>query len=267
MNKLEGRTALVTGGARGLGREYALRLAGLGANVGVIDVNLHSYRDYDREVQAMTAESVVEELEALGVKALGVEADVRDWDQVHSAVETLAKALGDITILVANAGGGLPGESQASSMNLEDFRHVVERNLYGTVYAVTAVAPYMKANHFGKIVTVASQAGLQSNRTGGYAHYGAAKAAIIMYTKYLAQDLGPYGVTANCIAPGYIGTGRLMLSFERQGIENVNRNIALGRIGTPEDCARVVEFLTTDLSDYVTGAVLDVSGGSVRGGA
>jgi 3-oxoacyl-[acyl-carrier protein] reductase len=91
-----------------------------------------------------------------------------------------------------------------------------------------------------------------------------AKAGIVMYTRYLAQDLGPFGVTANCIAPGYIGTGRLMERFERMGVDAITSRIALRRLGTVEDCARVVEFLATDLSNYVTGAVIPIDGGSTR---
>jgi 3-oxoacyl-[acyl-carrier protein] reductase len=268
MGKLSGKTALITGGARGIGRAYAHCLADLGANVGIIDLDLQSYKWFDAEAANMTANSIIEELHNKGIKALGAEADVTIFEQVIEAVAKITSDLGDIDILVANAGGGVGGltDSFASSMNLEMFQQVIERNLYGTVNIVTAVAPMMKKKRYGKIVTVSSQAGIQSTPDGSYAHYGSAKAGIIMYTKYLAQDLGSYGITVNCIAPGYIGTGRLMEDFEKIGIENITKNIALNRIGTPEDCSRVIEFLTTDLSDYVTGTVLDVGGGCIRGG-
>jgi 3-oxoacyl-[acyl-carrier protein] reductase len=268
MGKLSGKTALITGGARGIGRAYAHRLADLGANVGIIDLDLQSYKQFEAEEANMTANSIIEELQSKGINAAGAIADVTSFNQVSEAVSSIASELGDIDILVANAGGGAGGmeDSYASSMNLELFQQVIERNLYGTVHTVTAVAPMMKKNRNGKIVTVSSQAGIQSSPDGSYAHYGSAKAGIIMYTKYLAQDLGPYGITVNCIAPGYIGTGRLMIEFNKMGIENVSKNIALQRIGTPEDCARVIEFLTTDLSDYVTGTIIDVGGGCIRGG-
>jgi 3-oxoacyl-[acyl-carrier protein] reductase len=110
--------------------------------------------------------------------------------------------------------------------------------------------------------------GTAPSRDGGYAHYGAAKAAIAHYTRYLAQDLGPFGITANCIAPGVIATGRIMATVLPGSIQsNQDRSelVALRRLGTVEDCARVVEFLATDLSDYVTGAVIPVDGGLVRG--
>lgn len=266
MGKLTGKTALVTGGARGIGRAYAHKLADLGANVGLIDIDLQSYQHYPGEAKLMQADSIMEELQINGIKAAGAVADVTCFKQVQEAVSSITTKLGDIDILVANAGGGGMEDSLASSMDLKLFRQVVERNLYGTVNTVTAVAPMMKKNNYGKIVTVSSQAGIQATPDGSYAHYGSAKAGVIMYTKYLAQELGPYCITVNCIAPGYIGTGRLMIEFEKIGLDNITRNIALNRIGTPEDCAKVVEFLTTDLSDYVTGAVIDVGGGCIRGG-
>jgi 3-oxoacyl-[acyl-carrier protein] reductase len=266
MGKLSGKAAIVTGGARGLGRVFALRLASLGADVGIIDLNLRSFEEFEREKSGMTADTVIDELRNLGVKAHGVEADVTDFEQVRRAVDEIAARLGDIEILVANAGGGIGGvkENAASSMNMNQFHAVVERNFFGTVYAVTAVAPMMKKLRRGKIVTMASLAGLRSDEGGTYAHYGSSKAAIIMYTKYLAQELGPYNINANVMAPGYIATGRLMDKYEQAGVENFTKHIALGRLGTPEDCANVLEFLTTDLSDYITGAVIDVGGGVNR---
>jgi NAD(P)-dependent dehydrogenase (short-subunit alcohol dehydrogenase family) len=120
----------------------------------------------------------------------------------------------------------------------------------------------------GKIITVSSVAGTAPSADGGYAHYGAAKAAIAHYTRYLAQDLGPFGITVNCIAPGVIATGRIMATVI-PGSSQSNRDraelVALRRLGTVDDCAKVVEFLATDLSDYVTGAVIPIDGGLVRG--
>ncbi|RFU64827.1 SDR family NAD(P)-dependent oxidoreductase [Peribacillus glennii] len=266
MGALSGKTALITGGARGIGRAYALRLAELGANVGIIDIDLDSYKHFAAETENMKARNIIEELKNKNVPAYGVEADVTDVGQVNGAIKKITSEIGNINILIANAGGGVGGLSDgyASSMNPEIFQQVIERNLYGTVHTVTAVIPMMKKSRYGKIVTVSSQAGIQSTPDGSYAHYGSAKAGIIMYTKYLAQELGSYGINVNCIAPGYIGTGRLKEEFEKMGIENITKTIALKRIGTPEDCAGVIEFLTTDLSDYVTGTVIDVGGGCIR---
>jgi len=265
-SSIEGETALVTGGARGLGRSYALRLAERGANVAIADVDLTAYEEYEREQEWMEADSVEAEIERHGVDALGIEVDVTDPAEVEAMAETVADEFGTIDIVVANAGGGVgaSGGTPASDIPLDALHATVERNLYGTIYTCMAVAPYMKEQGSGRIVTVSSQAGREATPTGGYAHYGAAKAGIIMYTKYLAQDLGEDGITANVVAPGYIGTGRLMETFERRGVETFEADTALGRLGDPEDCAPVVEFLASDASRYVTGTVIPIDGGSTR---
>jgi 3-oxoacyl-[acyl-carrier protein] reductase len=263
--KLTGQTALVTGGARGIGRAYALRLGRLGADVAVLDVDLQSYRQFERERADMTADSTVAEIEALGRRSMGLTADVRDRAAMTAAADNLVAAWGRIDILVCNAGGGSgrPADTKASEVSAELFDLVMQRNLYGTVNSCQAVVPYMKRHQYGRIVTVSSQAGRRGSAAGTYAHYGAAKAGIQMYTRYLAQELGPCGITVNCVAPGFIATGRLLPMFEAQGTDRVLQQIPLRRLGTPEDCARVVEFLVTDLGEYVTGAIIPVDGGSV----
>lgn len=262
---LAGQAALVTGAGRGLGRAYALHLARLGADLAVLDADLHSYAAFAGESRAMTADTTVDEVKALGRRALGYEADVSDAHAIDVAISAIARDLGRIDIAVCNAGGGVgtPAETRASEVSDEHFDVVVKRNLYGTVNTCKSVAAIMKEQRSGRIVTVSSQAGRRGARDGGYAHYGAAKAGVEMYTRYLAQELGPCGITVNCIAPGYIATGRLSEQFERAGVERIERSIALRRIGTPEDCARVIEFLVGDLGSYVTGAVIPVDGGSV----
>lgn len=152
-------------------------------------------------------------------------------------------------------------ENTASTIDMDQLTLVMERNLHGTVHSVKGVVDSMKRRRSGKIVTVTSVTGMQANPEGSYAHYGASKAAIINYTKFLAKELGPYNINVNAIAPGYIATGRLIEQFEMAGMERFTDETALRRLGTPEDCANVIEFLTTNLSDYVTGAVIDVTGG------
>jgi 3-oxoacyl-[acyl-carrier protein] reductase len=184
-------------------------------------------------------------------------------------VARVVEQWGRVDVLVANAGGGRgrPVDTKASTIDPALLELVTGMNLFGTVYCCNAVAPVMKRQRSGKIITVSSVAGLAPSADGGYAHYGAAKAAIAHYTRYLVQDLGPYGITANCIAPGVIATGRIM-QMVLPGSSNSNRDraeqVALRRLGTVEDCAKVVEFLATDLSDYVTGAVIPIDGGLVR---
>jgi 3-oxoacyl-[acyl-carrier protein] reductase len=263
--ELEGKVAVVTGAARGLGRAYALQLASMGADVAVMDVDLRSFAAFEREAAQMTAPSTGAEVEALGRRAVEIELDVGDAPAVRAAVQRVVDVLGRIDVAVCNAGGGLgtPAGSRASTMDLDEFEAVLRRNLPGTVNTCEAVAPVMRVQRSGKIVTVSSQAGRRASADGGYAHYGTAKAAIVMYTRYLAQDLGPDGITVNCIAPGYIATGRLSEMFERIGAERLARSVALRRLGTPEDCARVVGFLASSASDYVTGALIPIDGGSV----
>jgi 3-oxoacyl-[acyl-carrier protein] reductase len=193
----------------------------------------------------------------------------RDHEAVKAMVARVVQEWGRVDVLVANAGGGRgrPMDTKASSLDPALLQLVVEMNLFGTVYSCDAVAPIMKQQRSGKIITVSSVAGTAPSADGGYAHYGAAKAAIAHYTRYLAQDLGPFGITANCIAPGVIATGRIMATVTGSIQSNRDRAdlVALRRLGTVEDCAKVVEFLATGLSDYVTGAVIPIDGGLVRG--
>lgn len=266
MKKLAGKVAVVTGAARGIGRAYALKLAKLGASVGVIDINLKSYQAFLGESIGDKYDTVVDELRELGVAAFGVEADISKQEEVELAFKKITDKLGEVDILVANAGGGSGSiaENIASSIDIKQLQLVLERNLFGTIHSVSAVVEGMKKKGYGKIVTVTSITGLQANQQGSYSHYAATKAAIINYTKYLAQELGTYNITVNAIAPGYIETGRLKEQFEKAGVENYTSQTALKRLGTPEDCANVMAFLTTNLSDYVTGSVIDVTGGVLR---
>ena len=262
MGKLDGKVAIVTGAARGLGRAYARRLASLGAKIAVADLNLRSYEEFEAEAKDMSADSTVAEIQAAGGEALGIELDVTDRDAVEAMVARVVAEWGRVDVLVANAGGGRgrPVDTKASGLDPALLQLVVAMNLFGTVYSCNAVAPIMKEQRSGRIITVSSVAGTAPSKDGGYAHYGAAKAAIAHYTRYLAQDLGPYGITANCIAPGVIATGRIMQTVipgSSQSNQDRAELVALRRLGTVEDCAKVVEFLATDLSDYVTGAVND----------
>jgi NAD(P)-dependent dehydrogenase (short-subunit alcohol dehydrogenase family) len=263
--KLAGQVALVTGAARGLGRAYALRLADLGASVVINDISLEAYKEFDEEIQA---ESVMAEVEARGVRSLGIEADVTDKRSVDDMFEKLISEFGRLDILVNNAGGMLrPIESsKASEMSEDDFQFIMDVNLNSTVFCCQAASIPMKEQRFGRIVNVSSQAGLRGNQTGMMAAYCTAKAAIVEYTRLLAAELGSYGVNVNCIAPGVILTSRANKQFGRNLPENQEKasaTIPLRRVGTPEDCAKVVEFLVTDLSDYVTGQCIPVCGGMV----
>jgi len=270
--KLAGKVALITGGARGLGRGYALRLAGLGADIAIVDRNLRSAEVYEFEKKQMTAPTVVDECRALGVRSSGFEFDLTDRGDTEKAIGQVVDVFGRIDVVVCNAGGGTVQfadelESRRGEMGTRDvvttgtpsdceqdsLVRVIDINLMTCMYTCMAVAPYLKRQRSGKIVTVSSTAGVAA--AGRYHPYGVAKAAIIHYTRALAQELGPYNINVNCIAPGIIRTGRL---GDRS---HLAEQIPLRREGTIEDCAKVVEFLVTDLSDYVTGKTITIDGG------
>ena len=276
--KLAGKIALITGGARGLGRGYALRLAKLGAGIAIIDRNLKAFEVYEFEKKQMTAPTVMDECRAMGGGAMGLEVDLTDRGATEKAVAEVVKKMGRIDIAVCNAGGGtvkFADEIEPSETGLgrkgetaigditttgtpsdcpqDMLIRVLDINLMTCMYTCMAVARYMKKQKSGKIVTVASTGGLIAR--GRYHPYGTAKAAIIFYTRALAQELGPFNINVNCIAPAIIRTGRL---GDRSELAD---QIPLRREGTIEDCAKVVEFLVTDLSDYVTGKTIIVDGG------
>jgi NAD(P)-dependent dehydrogenase (short-subunit alcohol dehydrogenase family) len=259
--KLRGKVALVTGGGRGLGRAYVLHLARLGADIVVNDINLNSAQEYNETLQA---ETVMAEVEALDCRALGVEADITNKAAVDTMFEQVMETFGRLDILVNNAGGNLRSENEqsASAASPEHYQYIMDINLTGCIYCCQGASRLMKPAKSGKIVNVASQAGLWSGRNGGGMPYKLAKAGVVHYTRILAAELGPYGINVNCIAPGFIASSRTAPYWERIGSELTDQ-IPLGRVGRPEEAAKVIEFLATDLSDYVTGQCIPVCGGYV----
>jgi NAD(P)-dependent dehydrogenase (short-subunit alcohol dehydrogenase family) len=262
--KLEGKVAIVTGGARGLGRAYALRLATLGADVAVVDLNLHGAAEFG---ETLTAESVPGEIRALGRKSIGLQADLGKRPLVNDVVRRVKQELGRIDILVNNAGGAItPVEhSFASSVPDGDIELINAANLMSTIYCCQAVVPIMREQGAGVIVNISSTAGITTAPGGRLAHYAMTKAAVAHYTRYLASEVGPHGIRVNCIAPGIMMTSRVAAQSAARGIgtDAEARRIPLRRLGMPADCAKVPEFLVTDLSDYVTGQCISVCGGAV----
>ncbi len=262
--KLEGKTAIVTGGARGLGRGYALRLAALGADVAIVDLNLDGAAEFG---ERLSAPSVAEEIGRLGRRGLGIQADLTQRDQVFKAVADVLAAFGRIDVLVNNAGGALTpaGRSHASKAPEEDTRLLMDVNYMSTVHCCQAVAPIMQRQRGGVIVNISSQSGITTYNQGLLAAYAASKAAVTHYTRYLAAELGPDGIRANCLAPGVMLTARVAAQAAARGIgtDAEAAKVPLRRLGEVEDCAGVLEFLATDLSRYVTGQVISVCGGAV----
>ena len=262
--KLANKVALVTGGGRGLGRAYVLHLAQLGADVVINDVDLDAAREYD---EPLTAASVAAEVETLGRRAVAIEADVSDKAAVDAMLQQTIDTFGQLDILVNNAGGMLypPPNHSAATAPPDHYRYILDINLTGAIYCCQAAAPHMQAARSGKIVNVASQAGLWSGRDGGGMAYKVAKAGVIQYTRVLAAELGPHNIHVNCIAPGFMLSSRAVAQGRNRPPtrDRLLQDIPLGRLGMPEDCAKVVEFLVTDLSDYVTGQCIPVCGGYV----
>lgn len=259
---LDGKVALLTGAARGIGRACALHLARLGADVAVLDIDLHSFEQFEVEAAQMTSTSTVEEVRALGRRSVGLTCDATDSAAVSAAVDAAVAELGrvDIGVCIAGGGEGSFEDTRASIVPDDVYERTIQRNLSSTIYTCKSLARHMKAAGAGRIITMSSLSGRQAEATGGYAHYGAAKAGIAMYTRYLARDLGPFGITVNCLAPGYIRTGRLSLVFDSEGSDRLLSTVPLGRYGTSDDCAGVVGFLASDAAAYVSGAVIPIDG-------
>jgi 3-oxoacyl-[acyl-carrier protein] reductase len=233
---LEGKTALVTGGSRGIGRAIALELAGAGAEVVV------GYRSGAEEAQTVAQEA----------RGRAVEADVSDPEQAKRLVEEA----GDLDILVNNA--GLTRDGLLARMPDADWRDVLETNLSSVFYTCRAVTRGMMKKRAGSIVNVSSIVGVHGN--WGQTNYGASKAGIIGFTKSLARELGSRGVRANVVAPGYVNT-RLTDVLPEEAKEAMLANTPLGRLGDPEDVAGAVRFLCSDEAAFITGEVLLVDGG------
>jgi 3-oxoacyl-[acyl-carrier protein] reductase len=260
---LKGKVAVVTGGARGLGRAYALRLATLGADVAIFDLDLDGAAKFD---EALSAPSVAEEIEARGGRGLGRQVDVADRSAVRQAIDAVQRTLGPIDILVNNAGGAITdvAASAPSIVSMDDVKTILDANLMSAIHCCQAVAPSMKERRTGVIVNTASTAARVIGAGGSLSHYGFTKEAIVHYTRSLAAELGPYGIRVNAIAPGIMLTARIRKLADERGIGQAAqaKRVPLRRLGEPDDCAGVLEFLVTDLSRYVTGQSISVCGGA-----
>jgi 3-oxoacyl-[acyl-carrier protein] reductase len=240
---LAGRTAFVTGSTRGIGLAIARTLHAAGAKVAVVG------RDLAR-AQAVAAE--------LGERAAGVACDVADGAQVQAAIAAAETALGPIDILVNNA--GLTRDNILLRLTEADWDAVLGANLKGAFHTTKAVLKGMMKRGGGRIVNITSIVGLTGNK--GQANYAASKAGLIGFTKSVAKEYASRGVLANCVAPGFIETD-MTAALPAEARATLLQDIALGRLGRPEDVAGAVLFLASDLAGYMTGQVLVVDGGMV----
>ena len=242
---MQGKIALVTGGARGIGRAIALKLASLGADIAILDAG-----------SIDLSEQTAEEMRALGVRAFATRCDITEYGQVLQAVSRVREALGGVDILVNNA--GITRDKLALRMSPEDFDAVLSVNLKGTLLMIKALyADFMK-KRAGRIINIASISGLMGN--AGQANYSASKAGVVGLTKTIARELASRSVTCNAIAPGFIETP-MTAGMNQDALEEACKSIPLRRMGKPEDVANVAAFLASDEAGYITGSVINVDGG------
>jgi len=247
--KLEGKVAIVTGAGRegkGIGRYVALALASEGADIVIADYVIEA------------AETVAEEVRKVGRKAAAVRADVGVPTDADAIVERAVGEFGSVDILVNNA--GITRDALIPRMSEADWDAVIDTNLKGTFNCTKAVTRAMLKQRSGKIVNVASVMGIIGNP--GQANYSASKGGIIALTKTTAKELGSRGINVNAVAPGFIQTA-MTDELSDSVRESISKQIPLNRLGTPEDVARLVLFLCTEDSSYITGQVISVDGGMV----
>ena len=245
MGLLAGKTALITGATRGIGRAIALRFAAEGADVAF------TYRS-----QHEAAQSLVSELEAMGVRAKAYTSDAASFEDAHKVVEDVKETFGRIDVLVNNA--GITKDGLMMRMDEAQWDVVIDTNLKSAFNFIHACTPIMARQRSGSIISMSSVVGVSGN--AGQCNYSASKAGLIGLTKSMAKEMGPRGIRANCIAPGFIATD-MTGALPENVRQEWEKQIPLRRGGTPEDVAGVAVFLASDLAGYVTGQVVNCCGG------
>jgi 3-oxoacyl-[acyl-carrier-protein] reductase len=245
MKLLEGKVALVTGAARGIGKAIALRFASEGADIAFTDLAID---DNGRATE--------EEIRALGVRVKGYASNAANFDEAHKTVEEVVKDFGGLDILVNNA--GITKDGLMLRMSEAQWDAVIAVNLKSAFNFVHACVPVMMRRRGGSIINMASVVGVHGN--AGQANYAASKAGMIALAKSVAQEMGPKGIRANAIAPGFIETA-MTAALPDSVREEWKKKIPLRRGGTPDDVADVAVFLASNLSSYVSGQVIQVDGG------
>lgn len=245
MKLLEGKTALITGAGRGIGKAIALHFAKEGANIAFTDLTI------DENVKATEAE-----IAALGVKVKGYASNAADFDDTHKVVDQIKEDFGVIDILVNNA--GITRDGLMMRMSEQQWDMVINVNLKSAFNFTHAITPIMMRQRSGSIINMSSVVGVSGN--AGQANYSASKAGMIGLTKSMAKEIGSRGIRVNAIAPGFIITD-MTAALSDEVREEWAKQIPLRRGGTPQDVANVALFLASDLSSYVSGQVIHVCGG------
>ena len=243
-----GKVALVTGAARGIGKKIAIKLAKEGYNVAI------NYRTKTDELEALKSEIEKD----FGVKCALVQGDVSIFEEAEKMVKETIEQLGKIDVLVNNA--GITKDGLFMRMSKEDFEKVIDINLMGTFNVTRNVIPLMIKQRSGRVINISSVVGVAGN--AGQTNYSASKAGIIGFTKSLAREVASRNILVNAVAPGFIATDMTSVLNDNQK-ENINGQIPLKRMGTAEDVANLVKFLASDDSSYITGQVINVDGGMV----
>jgi len=245
---LSGQVALVTGGSRGIGAATSRMLAQHGACVAINYVK-----------SAPKARELVDTIKQAGGEALDILADVRDPDQVHQLVKTVVERWGRIDILVNNAGMSFVMKP-ISDMTWDEFNQKLTDEMKSAFLMTQAVTEIMKAQRYGRLVYIAS--GLAKRPAPGMAAHGSAKAALVQFVRYVAQEYGPYGITANVISPGLVQTEATAFQPEER-LNQIASQTPLGHVALPEDVARSIMMFVGDYTSFVTGAYLPVNGGMI----
>jgi len=247
MKLLEGKTVIVTGGSRGIGKGIVKKMAEHGAHVAF------TYRS-----SADKAKALEKELQEMGVQARAYQSDAADFEQAQELVRQVLKDFGRVDVLVNNA--GITKDNLLLRMSEEDFDQVIRVNLKSVFNMTKAVIRPMMKQRAGSIINISSIVGIRGN--AGQANYAASKAGIIGFSKSVAQEMGGRNIRCNIVAPGFIET-EMTAALDEKVLEEWKKQIPLKRTGTPQDVANACVFLASELSDYITGQVLVVDGGMV----
>jgi 3-oxoacyl-(acyl-carrier-protein) reductase len=241
----EDKVALVTGGSRGIGRAIAIELAKSGVDVVI-----------NNDEKPQEASGVVNEINTSGQRSIYIQADVSDCNQVEKMIDQIMNELGRIDILVNNA--GIVRDKKLEHMTIEHWNRVISVNLTGTFNCTKSIIPFMKDHGGGKIINIASVVGEIGNF--GQSNYAASKGGVIAFTKTVAKEYAKDGILVNAVAPGFVKT-KMVQNIPEKVMQKILDQIPLGRLGAPEEVAKLVCFLASDDANYITGQVININGG------